>query len=269
MKKTWLFSPLLTCLFVVLVLILLASFTQFKMSLISAIKTPATTTPAKAAIIFLHGLGDSGDGWSFLPQIINQTKLIPTDVANSINYVFPNAPQIPITVNGGMRMPGWFDIYEFGNPNARQDVVGFFKTITDVVKELIDEQINKYNIPAEKIIIGGFSQGAAISLATLATLNFKIGGVVALSGFCSPPVAEELEQKYLVSDVNFNTPVFQGHGTADPIIAYDFGKKTSEYYKTKLGFKNLQFHTYSGVAHSASEEELVDVVKFIKDIIAK
>lgn len=229
---------------------------------ISAIRQNATKTPAKAAIIFLHGLGDSGQGWSWLPQLINQTQLIPD--AQSINYVFPNAPQLPITVNGGMQMPAWFDIYEFGNPNAKQDINGFFKSC-DVLKSLIQEQIDKFNIPPHKIIIGGFSQGAAISLATVLLLGYKIGGVVALSGFCS--VGAELEQR-LVKDVNFETPIFQGHGTADPIIAYDFGKRTSEFYH-KLGFKSIKFNTYPGVAHSASEEELIDVVKFLKDIMEK
>ncbi|CAK9441579.1 uncharacterized protein LODBEIA_P54470 [Lodderomyces beijingensis] len=239
------------------------------MSVISAIRVPATSAPAKAAIIFVHGLGDSGQGWSFLPQFINRSGLIPHEISSSINYVFPNAPSIPITVNGGVSMPGWFDLYEFGNPNARQDVVGFFKSVSDVIKALIDEQVNKFNIPAENIIIGGFSQGAALSLATLATLNFKIGGVVALSGFVTPPVAQELEAKYLVKDVNYNTPVFQGHGTEDPLIAFAFAEKTAEYYKDKLGFKNLQFHAYKGIAHSASEEELADVINFIKGILTK
>ncbi|KAI5968131.1 hypothetical protein KGF57_000251 [Candida theae] len=232
------------------------------MSAISAIRHNAATTPAKAAIIFLHGLGDTGEGWSWLPQLVNQTNLIPDSQA--INYVFPNAPQIPITVNGGMIMPGWFDIYEFGNPNAKQDVEGFFKSC-HVLQSLIQEQIDKYHIPPHKIIIGGFSQGAAISLAAVSLLSYKIGGVVALSGFCA--VGEELEKR-LIKDVNFDTPIFQGHGTADPIVAYDFGKRTSELYQ-KLGYKNLKFNTYPGVAHSASEEELIDVVKFLKDIIER
>ena len=68
--------------------------------------------------------------------------------------------------------------------------------------------------------------------------------------------------------VNFDTPIFQGHGTVDPVINYDYGKQTSELYK-QLGFKNLKFNTYEGVAHSASEEELADVIKFIKNIVEK
>ncbi|CAI5759712.1 unnamed protein product [Candida verbasci] len=224
------------------------------MSSLSAVRI---NNQAKSAIIFLHGLGDTGNGWSFLPQVIQQTKL----VQEPINYIFPNAPSIPITVNNGYIMPGWFDIYEFGNPNAKQDIQGFFKSC-DVLKSLIKEQIDKYDIKPEKIIIGGFSQGAAVSLATISLLDFKIGGCIALSGFC--PVKDELKPK--INSANFDTPIFQGHGTVDPIVNFDYGKKTSELYKS-WGFKDLKFHEYDGVAHSASEEELIDVIRFIKNIL--
>ncbi|KAI5956567.1 hypothetical protein KGF54_001042 [Candida jiufengensis] len=229
---------------------------------VSAIRINATVLPAKAAIIMVHGLGDSGSGWSWMAQLIEQTKLIPE--SKSINYVFPNAPTIPITANNGYNMPAWFDIYEFGTAKAKQDVDGFFKSC-EVLKGLVDEQINKFNVPADKIIIGGFSQGAAISLATLTLLKIKIGGCIALSGFCG--VSDEVTSRH-TKDINYDTPIFQGHGTVDPMINYDYGKQTSEFYK-KLGFKNLNFHSYSGVAHSTSEEELIDVVKFIKSIIDK
>ncbi|RCK65269.1 Acyl-protein thioesterase 1 [Candida viswanathii] len=226
---------------------------------VSAIRIPANGAHGKAALIFIHGLGDTGQGWSWLPQLIVQSKLITTP----INYVFPNAPEIPITVNNGFRMPAWFDIYEFGNPNAKQDVEGFFKSC-DILKSLVKQQIEEFNIPPEKIIIGGFSQGAAISLATTAIMDTKIGGCIALSGFC--PVRKEVQAKKL--SANFDTPIFEGHGTADPVINYDYGKLTSEFYK-ELGFKDLRFHTYPGVAHSASDEELIDVVRFIKQVLEK
>ncbi|KAK6863382.1 Acyl-protein thioesterase 1 [Candida tropicalis] len=160
-------------------------------------------------------------------------------------------------------MPAWFDIYELGNPNAKQDIEGFFKSC-DILKNLVKQQIEEFKIPPEKIIIGGFSQGAAISLATLATMETKIGGCVALSGFCA--LRKEVESK--LSSANLDTPIFQGHGTADPVINYQYGKKTSEFFK-ELGFKNLDFQTYPGVQHSASDEELAAVIKFIKDVLEK
>ncbi|CAK7909260.1 acyl-protein thioesterase 1 [[Candida] anglica] len=228
------------------------------MSLPSAIRMTASSNPT-GALIFFHGLGDSGSGWSFFPQLIKRANIVPN--SDSINYVFPNAPEIPISVNGGYRMPGWFDIYEFGNPNAKQDVAGFLKSC-ELVKGYIKEQMTTYNIPAEKIIIGGFSQGAALTLATLALLDIKIGGAVIFSGFC--PIKKELGG--LLNKANFDTPVFQGHGTADPVIAHEFGQQTSVLFQD-LGFKNFKFHSYPGLAHSASEEELEQAMEFIKNVL--
>lgn len=227
---------------------------------VTTIRSSASST-AKAAIIFIHGLGDSGEGWLWFPQVIQQTGLVKS--YSDINFVFPNAPTLPITVNGGMRMPAWFDIYEFGNPDAKQDVDGFLKSC-NVVKELIQEQIDKHHVPAEKIIIGGFSQGAAVSMATLALLDFKIGGLVALSGFC--PVRKTIADKHNAAGANFNTPVFQGHGDMDPVINFSYGKDSAKFYQS-LGFSEWEFHEYAGVAHSTNNQELVEVIKFISRIL--
>lgn len=227
---------------------------------VTSIRTHASST-AKAAIIFIHGLGDSGEGWLWFPQVIQQTGLVKS--YNDINFVFPNAPTMPITVNGGMRMPAWFDIYEFGNPDAKQDVDGFVKSC-NIVKELIKEQIEKHNVPAEKIIIGGFLQGAAISMATLALLDFKIGGLVALSGFS--PVSKTVTELHDKSGPNFSTPVFQGHGDVDPIINIRFGQESARFFQS-LGFTNWKFNQYAGVPHSTNNQELVEVIQFISKIL--
>lgn len=224
---------------------------------------PAIRVAAKAplaAIIFLHGLGDSGDGWLWFPRLCQQQHIIPNQEA--INWVFPHAPTIPITVNGGMAMPGWFDIYEFGGrPDAKKDVAGFLASV-DKIKQLVQEQRDQ-GISADKIIIGGFSQGAALSLAALALLDVKVGGVVALSGFC--PVPNEVSSKS--TGVNKDTPVFQGHGTADPIVSFALGEHARDLYKG-LGYTNYTFKGYQGVVHLADEQELADVQEFIKKVLA-
>lgn len=231
--------------------------------LINAVRIPAVNKPAKAAVIFVHGLGDSGDGWSWFPQLVKQSNLVADH--ESINYVFPNAPQMPITVNRGYVMPAWFDIYEFGNPDAKQDVAGFLKSC-ETLKLLIKEQTDIHNIPPEKIIIGGFSQGAAISYATLSLLEHKVGGAVILSGFC--PIVLKITDIHNKEGVNFNTPVFQGHGTVDPVINFNYGKRTHEFYKD-LGFKEIDFNAYPGVGHSTSEDELASVMKLIHKVVSK
>ncbi|EGV62700.1 phospholipase/carboxylesterase [Yamadazyma tenuis] len=229
---------------------------------VSAVRVSAKTT-AKSAIIFVHGLGDSGEGWSWFPQLLKGMGIISPAVLDATNFVFPNAPTIPISVNGGYQMPGWFDIFEFGNIKARQDIPGFLRSC-EVLKALIEEQVNVHNVPREKIIIGGFSQGAAIALATASLLESKVGGVVALSGFC--PIIDEIKKLHNKNGTNFSIPVFQGHGTADPIIAHQYGQLTAEFYQS-LGFTNYRFKSYPGMAHSAGDDELVDVAKFLKDVL--
>lgn len=228
---------------------------------VSAIRVPATTGVAEAAIIFIHGLGDSGEGWSWFPRLLSQTKIVTNH--DKINYVFPNAPVIPITANGGMPMPGWYDIIDFGDINGRKDVDGFFKSC-DTIKELIREQHEVNNIPHNRIILGGFSQGASLALALNSMLDVKIGGVIALSGFC--PVFKELPKIFNKSSPNFQTPIFQGHGTQDPLIPYKFATDTIEFYKS-LGFDNFTFKSYPGMGHSCDDQELIDVSQFIKSIL--
>lgn len=228
------------------------------MSLPSAIRI--TSKSPTSAIIFFHGLGDTGQGWSWFPQLVKASKIIP-DAGEGINYVFPNAPEIPITVNGGMKMPAWFNIYGFGDPTVKQDAEGYLKSC-ELVKGFVKEQMDTYNIPADRIILGGFSQGAAIAYGALATLDIKIGGVIILFGFI--PVKDEIAKRHL--STNYDTPVFQGHGTMDNIIGYTRGVETSEYFKA-LGFKAVKFNRYVGVAHSASDEELTDVQNFVNDVL--
>lgn len=227
------------------------------MAHVPAIRVLASVKPAKAALIFLHGLGDTGEGWSWFPQLIKQSRVV--SLPDLINYVFPNAPTIPITINNGFACPGWFDIHDLENFDTRADVKGFMDS-TELVKSLIAEQV-ALGVPSERIIIGGFSQGAALALATVGLLDQKIGGCIGLSGFCPQLVIDSLKP-----GVNADTPIFQAHGTADMVVKYDKGKVTAQKLE-KLGFSNYTFKTYPGLGHSADDAELKDVMNFIKSIL--
>lgn len=217
-----------------------------------------TAKVPKAAFIFLHGIGDTGEGWSWLPTVLEQSKIVnPED----INFVFPSAPSIPITGNGGNVMPGWFDIFEFNNSKAKQDVEGFFKSL-DFVKGLINEQHEQFKIPFDKIIVGGFSQGGSLALAVSAISDVKLGGIIGLSAFV--PVKEEIRKRH--NNINFSTPVYQGHGTSDTLVSFKYGKETSEFYRG-LGFVDWVFRAFPGMIHTANDEELLEVTKFIQKII--
>jgi len=170
----------------------------------------SSVTSKRGALIFLHGLGDSPAGWSDLKRSLPnlQPRL------SEIEYVFPGAPTIPISINGGMRMPGWFDLYdwpiEVGSKDDPEGLAAGVQTVEDHIKSL-----NEKGIPNDKIIIGGFSQGGAIAILTAYRSKMKFAGCVSLSGWLTLP--EQLD----VSDEAKKTPLYWGHGSFDDKVLFE------------------------------------------------
>lgn len=221
----------------------------------SAVRVAAKVQPAEQALIVFHGLGDSGSGWSFLADFLQRDPSF-----KHTKFIFPNAPTIPVTANGGMRMPAWFDILEWTLSPSRADIEGTFRSL-NLVQEYVQEQIDA-GIKPENIIVGGFSQGAAISLASSMTLPVKIGGFVSLSGFCCAPFEAFQSSK----SKNTDTPIFHGHGDDDPVVALQSGQAAKEFYTKNCGMQNYNFKTYRGLEHSTSPEEILDLTEFIKKV---
>ncbi|CCK71295.1 palmitoyl-(protein) hydrolase KNAG_0G02370 [Huiozyma naganishii CBS 8797] len=213
--------------------------------------------PATHTLIFMHGLGDTGEGWGFLA-----TQLREMPEFQSMDFVFPTAPITPITANGGVPMTGWFDLLEWDPEMKKFDVAGFQKTLLTLVPKYIQKELNN-GIPASNIILGGFSQGAAIALGAAACLSKKIGGFISLSGFVSP-AEKELWDKLPSNDLNKTTPIFHGHGESDPVVSLKKGQEARDFMVNRLGFQNYELHTYKGLEHSMSPNELTDLVQFIK-----
>lgn len=219
----------------------------------------ASKQPAKYAVIFFHGLGDSGQGWSFLADYLqnHQTGFETT------KFIFPNASIVPVTANGGMQMPSWFDIKEWDWTTSNVDVDGFKKSL-QVVQNYVQESIREGIDPAN-IIVGGFSQGAALALAAASTLDVKIGAFVVLSGFAY--LRNEL--RGIKNTINTDTPVFHGHGESDEVVPFHIGQVSRDYFKESVPLSNYTFKGYKGLTHSAGPEELDDVAKFLKSEVLK
>ncbi|GMM34389.1 palmitoyl-(protein) hydrolase [Saccharomycopsis crataegensis] len=218
---------------------------------------PPAGNKATATFIFFHGLGDRGQ--SFADIAISLHKL---DQYKHIKFVFPNAPVKPISFQGGYKMPAWFDIYELGaRPDTKQDVSGFLYACEELVNGFIKQEVDA-GIPSNRVVIGGFSQGAAISLSTTAITNYPLAGTVVLSGFCGIP--NDIQKK--VTEVNKNTPILQFHGTADPVIPYSIGKRTYEFFKN-LGFSKLNFTSYEGMPHTTCAPEMQTVFQFLAEVL--
>ncbi|KAJ3033729.1 hypothetical protein HDV00_005879 [Rhizophlyctis rosea] len=205
-----------------------------------------------ATLIFLHGLGDSGHGWAPVGKML-QPQL------PHVKFIFPHAPSNPVTLNGGMAMPSWHDIYVLA-PGGPEDTKGL-KSSVESVWQLIRDEIDS-GTPANRIALGGFSQGegGAITLLTAATTDIKLAGFLILSGY-SPTADLESRKK----ETNKDTPILMCHGDADEVVPYSWGQMSYDLVKS-LGFK-INFKSYRNMGHSSSDAELRDVSTFLKEVL--
>lgn len=202
-----------------------------------------------ATLIFLHGLGDTGQGWS---EMFKQLKL------KNVKCVCPTAPTIPVTLNGGFRMPSWFDILAL-SPEGPEDAAGI-KSAADILRGLIAAE-EKNGITSDNVFVGGFSQGGAVAMYTALTSDKPLAGVIGLSSWL--PLHKEFPQGL---KVNRNIPVFQGHGTQDPLVPLKWGEMTAALMKQMTSKHTLK--TYP-MMHSSCEEEMDDVQRFLDSIAKK
>ena len=179
-------------------------------------------------------------------------------------FIFPNAPQIPITVNMNMRMPGWYDITSFDELASRsEDEPGILRS-QKLFHALIAAEVSS-GIPSDRIVLGGFSQGGAMSLLAGITAPTKLGGIFGLS--CYLLLREKLQALVPEGSPNKDTPVFMGHGDADPTVKYEWGQLTARTLG-EWGWK-VDFRTYRGLPHSAAPEEIDDLEGFLNERIPK
>lgn len=198
-------------------------------------------------IIWLHGLG--ANCHDFEP-IVEQLGI---HDSHKIRFIFPDAPSIPVTLNGNLKMQAWFDVYEM-KVDAKLDLAGINRSKI-AIEQLIEEEVRR-GIATENIILAGFSQGAAMSLTVGLQYKDKLGGIIALSGYL--PNAEDVINN--LSPQNENCPIFLAHGTADPILPYPLGLETCEaLMRAKLP---LSWHSYY-MPHSVCDEEVSDIRKWI------
>ncbi|KAK5111803.1 hypothetical protein LTR62_004723 [Meristemomyces frigidus] len=207
-----------------------------------------------STVIVAHGLGDSGAGWTFLPeQWRRQHKFEET------KFILPNAPPIPITINMGMRMPGWYDIADFGDIGGRtEDETGILRS-QKYFHSLIQAEMDA-GIASERIVLGGFSQGGAMSLMAGVTAPTKLGGIFGLS--CYLLLQDKIRDMVPAASPNKATSIFMGHGNADQVVKYQWGQLTAE--KLREWGWNVEFKTYRGLPHSAAPEEIGDLEKWLE-----
>ncbi len=200
-----------------------------------------------ATVIWLHGLG--ADGHDFEPVVPELVR--PGE--RPWRFVFPNAPQRPVTLNGGMLMPAWYDILGLDR-RAVEDAAGFRETDLSIGALIARETAR--GIAPHRVVLAGFSQGGAVSLYTGLRCGAPLAGVMALS--CYLPLAERLEAERQAA--NAATPIFMAHGAADAMLPVAMGLESRDFLR-RLGF-SVEWHEYP-MAHSVCAAELADIREFL------
>eukprot|EP00927_Polykrikos_kofoidii_P076552 TRINITY_DN73622_c0_g1_i1.p1 TRINITY_DN73622_c0_g1~~TRINITY_DN73622_c0_g1_i1.p1 ORF type:complete len:280 (+),score=40.38 TRINITY_DN73622_c0_g1_i1:62-841(+) len=211
-----------------------------------------------AAVIWLHGLGDSDQNWRRVFRDAFKGKPSMRHVA----WNFPVAPKRPITMSDGAVMPGWFDILAV-DADAGEDVAGITDAVGQVEK-VIDGLLSRNpSLRRDRIVVGGFSQGGSLALASLLGGNGRLAGVAVVSGWLSE--RERLNERVSGDTLDRrNVPIFWAHGTKDPIVYEAWGKQSVRFLR-EAGF-DVTWNSYN-VAHEISPQVLKDLGSFLQDVL--
>ncbi len=209
--------------------------------------------PATASVIWLHGLG--ANGYDFEP-IVHE---LPNNLTQDTRFIFPHAPQRPISINGGMVMPGWYDIFGL-DVTTQQDTQGIYDS-EQILCHYVNQEIEQ-GIDTKRIVLAGFSQGGAIVLHTGLRYPFPLAGIMALSTYL--PLADRLEEESHIA--NHQTSIFMAHGQFDPTISFTYGERSRRRLE-KLGY-HVNWYSYN-MQHNVSPAEIIDLGHWLSECLAK
>jgi phospholipase/carboxylesterase len=219
--------------------------------LLPAIEIETGATP-DAAVIWLHGLGDDGHGWS---EVVPALRL-PSALA--VRFVFPHAPVVPVTINQGYAMRAWYDI-RAADFNQRADLAGVRRSQSQL--EALIARERERGIAAGRIVLAGFSQGGAIALYTGLRHPETLGGIVALSTYVIDPDSLQGE----AAPANRKIPIFMAHGTHDPVVQFAWAERSRRVLEA-AGYA-VEWHAYP-MEHSALPEEIDAVGAFLTRVLS-
>ncbi len=206
------------------------------------------------AVIWLHGLG--ADGHDFEP-VVPELRL---PEALPLRFVFPHAPVRPVTLNGGMAMRAWYDIYSLDRAGP-VDESGIRESVATLAA--LVEREHARGVPYERIVVAGFSQGGAIAMHMALLFPQRLGGLLALSTWM--PLAGRLEEEVRQADARQSSelPVFLAHGSFDPMLPVQMGYESRKRFDA-LGF-TVEWHEYP-MMHAVCAEEIADISRWLRTV---
>lgn len=204
------------------------------------------STPADSSIIWLHGLGASGD--DFVPVLPHLLQALNTTQPPVLRAIYPHAPAQPVTINDGMLMPSWYDLL---TTSPRRQIDG--QQLSDSVQRihtLIDQQIAA-GVDSRRILLAGFSQGGAVAYETAFSYPQPLAGLMALSTYIARPLQ--------INAANQHLPVLIAHGDYDAVVSPELGAEASRWL-AQSGI-NAESHRYP-MAHEVCLQEIEDCGRF-------
>ncbi|MBX2809819.1 MAG: dienelactone hydrolase family protein [Cellvibrionaceae bacterium] len=206
----------------------------------------STNPKPDASIIWLHGLGASGYDFEPIVSELNIPKTI------GLRFIFPHAPNLPVTINGGMLMPAWYDILAMDIDRSIDSKQ--LTTSANAVADLIDKEIARA-IPSSRIFIAGFSQGGAVGYEVALSYPQPLGGLIALSTYFAS------KDSITFSQANQGIPIFIAHGKQDAIVPEALGQQANSVLK-KRGYKT-SYYTYP-MEHSVCAKEVNHIRQWLQ-----
>jgi len=222
------------------------------MDLLETIESETGPQPG-ATIIVLHGLGADGNDFVPIAQELN------LDSVGPVRFVFPHAPVIPVTINNSYRMRAWYDILGV-DLVRREDEAGLRRSLAQV--EALLEREEQRGMPANRIVLAGFSQGCAMALMTGVRHKQRLAGIVGMSGYLPLATTTAGER----SDANALTPIFLAHGQQDNVVVAERGQASRDALRA-LGYE-VEWHEYP-MAHSVCMEEIADLNAWLVKTLRK
>ena len=209
---------------------------------------PKNSKP-NSTLIFLHGIGDSGEG--YLQTFDSPNKPVP----QNMKVILPTAPLSYVNINK-IELNSWFDIKGF---TKEEDInLNDIKKNSESFYKLIEEEAKQYNNEYKKIFLGGFSQGACLSLNIGLNFEKNIGGLIIFSGILFQSLTKNVKNKE-------NLPIYIGHGINDLVINFNLAKYSYNYF-IENKYKNVNFNEFN-IEHCICPQELIDMKTFLENLI--
>jgi phospholipase/carboxylesterase len=218
--------------------------------LLEAVEIETGRNPT-GTVLWLHGLGADGHDFApIVPQLVESHE-------RPLRFVFPHAPVRPVTINNGMAMRAWYDILGFGR-GIPHDEVGIRASDIEVGALIVRE--NQRGIPTNRIVLGGFSQGGAISLFSGPRYPEKLAGIMGLSCYL---LLEDLLPAERTR-ANYSTPILLAHGNQDPVVEFRRGLEAKQLLEA--GGYPVEWHAYT-MPHSVCPQEITDIATWLRKVL--